>query len=254
MQYKKSLLSCIIFSWIILEGCKTQPITISENQVQSFISAGSNARIFIDSSSQSVNVGRTGGPNVYDFSNLPFYLEGSDTVFSVTEIPQLASRFSPNAIALKEPGLTAIDYPVFSFSNQKLYTEGRGRISQDTAEWYQHDIPADEFLRFPVRYNNQFSTNTQVVDTTYVNGISTNTSPDTLSKTVYVDGYGTLHLPGGLSYDCLRLRTVASQDYKTFQFWTRDGAIVLVNSYTSQPDTGMVQSGYIIYLSYQQGN
>jgi hypothetical protein len=109
--------------------------------------------------------------------------------------------------------------------------------------------------RVTVRYNNQFSmTNIQVVDTTYVNGLPTNTSSDTLSTTVYVDGYGTLHLPGGLSFDCLRLRTVASQNYKTFQFWTREGAIVLVNSDTSQPDTGMVQPGYIIYLSYQKGN
>lgn len=257
MQYTKSLLPLVLISWIIIEGCKTKPITISESHIQAVFSDGSNIRIYVDSSSQPVNIGRTGGPNVYDFRNLPFYLEGSDTVFSVTEIPQLAARFSSNAVALKEPGLTAIEYPVTSFSNQKFYSEGRGRISLDTTEWYQHNMPFDEFLRFPVRFKTQFNVkNTVVIDITYVNGIASKTSSDTTSKTVYVDGYGTLLLPGGLAYDCLRLRTVLSspQTYKSFQFWTREGAIVLVNSDKSQPDTGMVLSGYIIYLSYQKGN
>ncbi len=199
MRYLKSLSRFLLISWIILEGCTTKAITISENHIKAIFSDGSNIRIFIDSSSQPVNIGKTGGPNVYDFRKRPFYLEGSDMVFSVTKIPQLATRFPSNSLTLKEPGVTAIDYPVFSISNQKYYSEGRDRISFDTTEWYQHNLPPDEFLRFPVRFNTQFEiTNIVVVDTSYVKGKAVHTSTDTISKTVYVDGFGTLMLPGGI--------------------------------------------------------
>jgi len=256
MRHKKSLLPLALISWIIIVGCKAPPITISQDQIEAVFSPGTTIRLFMDSTSQPVNVGRTGGPNVYDFSNLPFYQYDSCSVFSVTQIPQLASRFPSNAVTSNEEGNTV--YPVFSFSNHKFYREGRGRISSDTTEWYQHFIPAAEWLRFPVTFNTQFSTtNTVVVDTTYVKGIPTNTSSDTSSAgTEYVDGYGRLLLPGGLAFECLRIRGVASfpKTSKVFQFWTREGAAVLIESDNSQPDTGVVKREYVIYFSPQTRN
>lgn len=251
MQYAKSLLAPVLIFWIVLEGCKPQAITISESHVQAVFSDGSNIRVFEDSSMQPVNVGKTGGHNVYDFSKRPFYVAGTGTVYSVTKIPQLASRFPSNAVALKE----GTEYPVFSFSNQTFYEEGRGNIYSDTTESYEHNVPADELLRFPAKLNKEFSVKDIVVrDTTYVNGLPTNSRSRPVSKTVSVDGSGKLLLPGGLSYECLRVRTVYSgpQDYKLFQYWTREGAIIHVISQASQPDTGILKSGYVIYLSHQK--
>ncbi len=256
MQYTKSLLAVVLISWIFFESCKPQPITISESQVQAVFSDGSNIRVFEDSSMHPVNIGKTGGHNVYDFSKRPFYLAGSGTVYSVTKIPQLASRFPSNAVALKE-GTVVIDYPVFSFSNQKFYEEGRGSKHSDTTESYEHNIPADELVRLPIKFNTEFNVKDMVVvDTAYVNGLPTKSSSHSASKTVSVDGFGKLLLPGGLSYECLRVRTVISgpQHYKLFQYWTREGAIIHVISDPSQPDTGVLQSGYVIYLSHQKRN
>ena len=250
MQHKKFLLPLALTSWIIIEGCKAQPITITQGQIESVFTPGRTARLFWDSTSQPVNVGRTGGPNVYDFSTLPFVMYDSSEIFSVSQIPQLAPRYPSHAVAAREEGGTV--YPVFSFSNNKFYREGRGRITSDTTEWYQHIFPADEFLRFPVTFNSRFSvTNIVVVDTTYVNGIPTKTSSDTSSHTDYVDGYGTLLLPGGLTLECLRIRGEASspKTSKTFQFWTREGAVVLIESDNSQPDTGLVKREFVIYFS-----
>ncbi|MBI4546697.1 MAG: hypothetical protein HY707_01850 [Ignavibacteriae bacterium] len=255
MQHKKTFLLLVLISWIIIEGCKAPPITITQSQIEAVFTPGRTMRLFWDSTSQPVNVGRTGGPNVYDFSTLPFVMYDSSEMFSVSQIPQLAPRYPSNAVAASEEGGTV--YPVFSFSNNKFYREGRARLSSATTEWYQHIIPADEWLRFPVTFNTQFSqTNTVVVDTTYVNGIPTKTSADTGSGTKYVDGYGTLLLPGGLAFKCLRMRLVASfpKTYKSFQFWTREGAVVLIDSETSQPDTGVVRREYVIYFSPQTRN
>ena len=255
MQHKKFLSPLALISWIMIEGCKESPITISQDQIESVFSPGRTMQLFWDSTSQPVNVGRTGGPNVYDFSTLPFVMYDSSEMVSVSQISQLANRYPSNAVAAKEEG--GIVYPVFSFSNNKFYREGRGRIFSDTTEWYQHIIPAEEWLRFPVTFNTQFSTtNTVVVDTTYVNGIPTNTSSDTSSHTDYVDGYGTLLLPGGLAFKCLRIRRVASfpKTSKIFQYWTREGPVILIESDNSQPDTGVVKREYVIYFSPQTRN
>lgn len=255
MYHKKSLLLIALILWIIIEGCKARPINITQSQIEAVFTPGRTMQLFWDSTSQPVNVGKTGGPNVYDFSKLPFVMYDSSEILSVSKIPQLAQRFPSNAVAAREEGGTV--YPVFSFSNNTFYREGRGRIFSDTTEWYQHFIPAAEWLRFPVTFNTQFSvTNTVVVDTTYVNGIPTNTSSDTSSHAEYVDGYGTLLLPGGLAFECLRIRGVASfpKTSKTFQFWTREGAVVLIESDNSQSDTGVVKREYVIYFSPQTRN
>ena len=256
MQRKKTFLLLAMISWIIIEGCKAPPITITQSQIEAVFTPGRTMRLYWDSTSQPVNVGRTGGPNVYDFSTLPFVMYDSSEMFSVSQIPQLAPRYPSNAVAASEEGGTV--YPVFSFSNNKFYREGRGKILSATKEWYQHIIPAAEFLRFPVTFDARYSIPITVSgDTTYVNGIPTETSSDTSSHTTtYVDGYGTMLLPGGLTFECLRVRIVTSSPKtgKEFHFWTREGAVILINSDTSQPDTGVVQRDYVIYFSPQIRN
>jgi hypothetical protein len=204
-----------------------------------------------DSSGRPVNVGATGGPNTYDFRELDFHQYDSVTMLAVSQVPQVASRFPVDGITSNEEGSTV--YPVFSFSDHRFLRHGRARFS-GTEEWYQHMVPPEEWLRFPITFNTQFTTtNTVVVDTTYVNGLPAKTSADTNSLTAYVDGYGTLLLPGGLALKCLRLRLVAShpKTSKEFQYWTREGPVVLIDSDQSQPDTGVVKRGYVIYFSPQ---
>jgi hypothetical protein len=222
--------------------------------MEAVFATGRTFRLFMDSTSLPVDVGSTGGPNTYDFRDLSFVPYDSVTMLAVAGIPELARRFPPNAVTFNEEGSTV--YPVFSFLNHAFNRDGRARIVADT-EWYQHIIPADDWLRLPVTFNTQSSQrSTVVVDTTYVNGIPIQTSADTSSATRYIDGYGTLLLPGGLAFQCLRMRIVASppKTSKDFHFWTREGAVILIGSDTSQPDTGVVERGYVIYFSPQAPN
>lgn len=249
---KKSLWLLAIISGLVVEGCRAPPITISQRDAEAVFSVGRAFHLLWDSTSHPVDVGGTGGPNVYDFRNLTFVRYDSVTVLSVGQIPQLATRFPSNAVTFNEEGNTL--YPVFSFLNDGFNRHGRARFVSATTEWYQHISPADQWLRFPVTFNTQFSqTNTVVVDTTYVNGTPTKTSADTSSNTAYVDGYGTLLLPGGLAFQCLRIRLVSAspKTSKEFHYWTREGAVILIDSDQSQPDTGVVKRGYAIYFSPQ---
>ncbi|MGE5107870.1 MAG: hypothetical protein ACM3H8_10020 [Sphingobacteriales bacterium] len=56
MKYKKSLLPLAFISCIITEGCKEQPITISQSQIEAVFTPGRTMRLFWDSTSQPVNV------------------------------------------------------------------------------------------------------------------------------------------------------------------------------------------------------
>lgn len=251
MRHSRAVVVLTMMSLTIIAGCKAPPITVSESDVRAVFSPGTFVRMLWDSTSRPVNVGATGGPNTYDFRDLDFHLYDSATVLAVTQIPQLASRFPADAVTSNEEGNTV--YPVFSFSNHTFLRHGRARLL-GTTEWYQHIIPPQEWLRFPVTFNTQFTTtNTVVVDTTYVNGLPTKTSADTSSHTAYVDGYGTLLLPGGLALKCLRLHFVTSppKTSKGFQYWTREGVVILIDSDKSQPDTGVIKRGYVIYFSPQ---
>jgi hypothetical protein len=255
MRHKKARVMLTMMTWMLVAGCNAPPIIVAESDMQAVFSPGTTVRLFWDTTSRPVNVGAMGGPNTYDFSDLDFHQYDSVSVLAVTQIPQLASRFPATAVAFNEEENTV--YPVFSFSNHSFYRHGRARISSATTEWYQHITPPEEWLRFPVTVNTQFtSATTVVVETTYENGIPTKTSSDTSSNTNYVDGYGTLLLPGGLALKCLRLRIVASppKTSKEFQYWTREGVVVLINSDKSQPDTGVIERGYVIHFSPQTAN
>jgi len=254
MNVKEAPALLTVMSWMIITGCTTPPITISENDVRAVFTPGTTVRMLWDSTSLPVNVGATGGPNTYDFKELDFRLYDSVSVLAVTQIPQLASRFPADAVTSNEEGNTV--YPVLSFSNRTFLRHGRARLL-DTTEWYQRIIPPDEYLRLPVTFNTQFTTQKTVfVDTTYVNGLPTKTSADTSSHTTYVDGYGTLLLPGGAALKCLRLRVVASPPgtSKEFHYWTREGTVILIDSDQTQPDTGVIKRGYVIYFSPQTAN
>lgn len=181
MAHTKGPAVLIVTSLIISAGCSAPPITISESEIRAVFTPGTSVRLLWDSAGRPVNVGATGGPNVYDFRDLEFRLYDSVSMLAATSVPQLATRFPVDAVTSNEEGNTV--YPVFSFSNHRLLRHGRARLS-GIAEWYQRILPPEEWLRFPMTYKTRFTTaNTVVVDTTYVDGLPTETAADSGSKT-----------------------------------------------------------------------
>jgi len=251
MRHQTAPVVLTAMSWMIIAGCSASPITISETDIRAVFTPGTSVRLLWDTTSRPVNVGATGGPNTYDFRALDFHQYDSVTMLAVSQVPQLAAHFPVDGITSNEEGSTV--YPVFSFSDHRFLRHGRARLT-GTTEWYQHIVPPEEWLRFPLTFSTQFATaTTVVVDTTYVDGLPTQTSADTGSATASVDGYGMLLLPGGLALRCLRLRLVTSppKTSQMFQYWTREGPVVLVDSDQSQPDSGVIKRGYVIYFSPQ---
>ncbi len=244
MKNKKILIAFATSVWTLANLSFAQ-ITITQSQVEAILSVGKTVKFYSDTTSKTVNVGRTGGPNIYDFRNLPFYFVIQSTVVSVSQISQLAPRYPSNAITFNISGRSGeFEYPVLSFANQQSLNHGEAKIFSQTTERYKHNTPAEIFLSFPVTFNTQFSQTLTDAETTYTNGVPTSTSSGSVSPTTYVDGYGTLLLPGGLSFNCLRVRSVEAlpSSGKEFRFFTQEGAILIIDSFNTQPDTGFVQT------------
>ena len=92
----------------------------------------------------------------------------------------------------------------------------------------------------PFTFNSQWSdTYTQTIS---VNGTPINSSSVTIST--LVDAYGTMTIPGGASYEALRIReelTISGMTSVNFSFISKNGAQVNVNAVSSNPpNSGMI--------------
>ncbi len=138
MQFKTNYFSLVVIAWTLANQSSAQ-ITVTQNQFQAIFSAGKTIRFYTDTTSKTVNVGRIGGPNIYDLHNLPFFFAERETVFSVSQIPKLAARYSLTSLAIKKSdGSGGFEYPVFSFSNQNWLYEGKAQIFSPTSERYRY--------------------------------------------------------------------------------------------------------------------
>ena len=218
-------------------------ITIQKSDVQQTFTPGAVLQFHSDTS-QYVNVGKTGGPNVYDFSSLSFPDTMTLTLYSSSQIPQLAARFSAASFVWGSSPEKIPNSPVFFFTDSSFIQLANATVFPDSQE-YRYDTPYEEILRFPAVYDRQWSTSPggAGVDTTYVNNVETRVTTGWNSAQNYIiDGYGTLIVQGH-SYDCLRLKSVEveSYTYKGFNYFTKGGISVLVSSTKDQNDTGVVK-------------
>ncbi len=225
-------------------------ITIQETDVQQIFDPGATITILSDTS-QYINVGKTGGPNVYDFSSLTFPDSAAYTLYPSSQIPQLAARFNPSSLVWGASPQNIDNSHVFFFTDTSFVELAQVFISPDS-QTYLYDSPNREILRLPTTYNLQWATTDggAGVETTYVNE-----KVDTVlmvmgwngARSYNVDGYGTL-MVGGKSFQCLRVNQIESASDKSFNYFTKEG-LFTVDTYTNQNDTGVVEVSGATFIS-----
>jgi hypothetical protein len=224
--------------------------TITQQQVEAVFSPGRSVRIYQDTSSKVVNVGLTGGPHVYDFSTLPFFFAGRESVLAVSQIPQLVSRYgTATAVLRTQEGSGGFIYNPMQIDAQGWRNLGEAHIGTGLAERYRHYAPFEFDAHFPITFGHTTTQTFSTIETTYVSGGSPTMSSTVLAESLIVDGYGTLLLPG-LSLNCLRVRKKEYQNgtYHGFHFMTSNGASLVVSSRNHQPGTGNIQVEGVLYV------
>jgi hypothetical protein len=238
-------------SMIFFQPFTYPQITISQTELMKIFTPG-NLIYYYHAGSGSVNIGKMNGPNIYDFSNMNFQDTLIITNYEVSQIPTLAERFPANTTTIGESPQNIVENPVFLQRNDSLYSTGEATIESEYR--FAHYDPYELFAKFPIEFNppaSNFSQWISVIDTTYdlswqVQSIDNHNN----LVDVWIDGYGTLLLPG-LSLECLRMKRAYSWfNNKSFLYLTREGLMLIVDDVTgNSPDSGYVNGYYYVLKS-----
>jgi hypothetical protein len=227
-----------IFFFLTIASCTSfAQITITSSDVLDMFAAGKTISSHEDTLISSIDIGSPGGGNNWDFTMLKsHYTLTSEGVNPATT--SYINDFSGANICTYN-----LDYfegelaEVWNYSAINTNWDNLGSaitINSQPGNVIQikNNPPARETL-FPFTYNSSNSSN--YTQTTEFNG--TVISSSNVSTTALVDAYGTMTLPGGASFDALRIRiseTNGADVYLDYIFFSKSGAIV--NIYTSNPN------------------
>jgi len=215
-------------------------ITVSQNQLQSVFVIGDSLNALY-SNDTTMDIGQTGGPNIYDlrplhFTNLKFSIEVGSM------IPIVAPYF-PNDTIFANP----LTYNALSFSGNEMIAPGHINVLNDTTYKVNFKVPGEVLFDFPVAYNKSWNYSYTNYDTTYLNGKPISATEGGDSRKTIVDGYGTLILPNGDSLACLRLfqgpangNSDNNDSAFTFNYLTQTGTFVIIDAPGNQPTIGKV--------------
>jgi len=218
-------------------------ITITSGDVANMFAVGNSATIHEDTLQSSVDIGSPGGGNNWDFttlqSNLMVTLESIDPATS----PYINDFPTANICnySLSNIGGNVSEIWTYSKLNGQFDVLGNA-IESSALPGFVTQIKYDPYRR---QYEHPFTINSQWSDTytqtILINGTPVNSS--SVSISTVVDAYGTMTIPGGASYEALRIReelTIVGITSTNYSFITKSGAQVNVNAVDANPPSSGV--------------
>ncbi len=245
--YAIRLMALGFLSFSFFPGIRaTAQIVITQSDMRPSWTAGAQMEIHLGSGI--VNVGLSGGPNIYDFTGLTIPIQATNTIWRISDIPLLVGHYPDSAVVPSLSSQTVTNTAVFLFTQAALLDLGSVSVSASSdTQRYDHNVPPGVGFDLPLSFGKSWSGTNTNYDTTYVSGIPMKTEVSSRSGSLLVDGFGTLRIPGR-ELQCLRLKglNIIGQT-KRFWFLTREGIGVYVQTNTGQPDTGNIIANQYLY-------
>ena len=215
-------------------------IIIQKTDIQQTFAPNALIKLYSDTS-RYVNVGKTGGPNVYDFSSLSFPDSVTYTLYPSSKIPQLVPRFNSSSLVWGTSTQNISGSPVFYVTDTSFFQLANVSVYADSQVYSYEYIP---LVQLPTSYNLQWDRPGKQAgesDSTFVNNVLINNfTRSTSPKDYAVDGYGTL-MAKGRSVQCLRVREIdPDTTYIGYSYYTKAGVVIFIDSYQNSTDTGVV--------------
>jgi hypothetical protein len=237
----------LLLSLVLLSTSNAQ-ITIPPSGFSNLLTAGTSFYMYqSDSLPKTVNIGKKGGPNVFDLNGYTFQTTNLANVHSVGSIPTLAARYPAKAVTIGGSPQQIENSPVFLLGTDTMFVIGEASLTP--LRKFRHIRPYEVMAVFPVTYGVSRTYTHMHYDTTYLaSGSVLSVNSFSGSDSVSVDGYGTLKVLGR-QFECLRVR---SNHYtfsdKEFMFMTREGVFLDITTLSTQKDTGVVQPESVMLL------
>jgi len=255
---KKSFLYCFIAIALIVFWCLpvNAQITLTSSNVGSFFSVGTTMTGISDTVTKSVNIGTTGATS-WNFSTLNASIISKTTCVLANSTPYYS--FFPNASVAQQIPITnsygsTTMYAYYSIGTNLLY-EGAyasGAYSTGTFTTKIKNLPEEITYHLPITYGTTWTSN--YADSTITTiSMPPYSLPPTVSVINYVvqytaDAYGSMTLPGGETYQALRIkvdrRSYQKNSYSrtvSYTYLTTNGTSVTVTAAdTMQSNTGTI--------------
>ena len=200
-----------------------------------------------------IDIGKTGGPNIYDFSNLDVNLGISVAVIPVSSIPLPNLPFPPNLTALVFSDIFGTEYNIFDIQPLQWLQPGFAGVESGGTTFLEILDPPHLFQQLPTTFGMEWSDSGQLVESLFVEGVLIGVETGQYLGEGTADGFGILLLPGGLSYPCLRIvHDIRNplESFRQFRYETKSGVILLVGVPLTNmtPDSGTVMFEEILLL------
>lgn len=207
---KKSVV--LLFCFLFLTGYTAlAQITITVNDLQSYVNLGNIVSAIDDTSTTSLNIGNTGATS-WDFSGLSY-----DRVYTLTSVAPsgtpLGGHFPSATVSFYDTtnveGYELQSWIYMGINNGLLNygSVGQGSVSGFQITSISHNNPAAKNLVLPLTMNTNWSEDYVKTDTTTISPLPPSYSTTNFHDENIVDAYGNMTLPGGGVVPALRLRT-----------------------------------------------
>jgi hypothetical protein len=224
-------------------------ITITNSDFSNIFTVGNEITVRENTGGGIVDIGEPGGENEWDFSWFQGNLEMDISVINPATSPYINEFPDANVATYSLGDFEGDEGEIWSYFNLNGVLGNFGSAITLTAQ--PGDLftikynPARIEAEFPLTFNSSWSES--YTQTLYFNGTPFLSS--SVSINVIVDAYGIMTLPGGATFEALRIResmTVDGQTTVSYTFLSKSGAQVTLNAAASNPPT----SGEIAVESY----
>jgi hypothetical protein len=217
-------------------------ITITSADINNVFAIGNSATIH-SYEGTTFNIGSTDGGNNWDFTGL----QSSET-FNLLSVnpagtPHIGEFPGANIATYSQEVYSGFPAEVWSYLSVNGTLSNMGQAI--TSSSLPGDLitiknnPASIEIQLPMTYNTSWTQS--YTSTQYYNG--TPLSSINVSTNIVVDAYGTMTLPGGASFEALRIResvTASGSTSVSYSFLAKNGANVTVSATDPNPPTSGV--------------
>jgi hypothetical protein len=219
-------------------------ITINSSDVAAMFAVGNTATIHEDTLQSMVDIGSPGGGNNWNFTNLQSNLMVTLESINPATSPYINDFPTANICNYSSSTIGGSLSEIWTYSklNGQFDVLGNAAVS-GALPGFVTTISYDPYRR---QYEHPLTINSQWSDT-YTQTISVNGTPinsSSVSISTIVDAYGTMTIPGGASYEALRIReelSISGMTSVSYSFLSKNGAQVNVNAVSSNPpNSGMI--------------
>jgi hypothetical protein len=247
---------CVVVGMV---SAATAQITITKADVQDRLSPGRSIAVKADTLTKSLNIGSPGASS-YDFSGLLSHTSTPLNSVNVALTPYVvhfpgATHAVQTNVTLM--GIAATVYVYFVLGDNLLNPGtwgGPNPVPGFTVEGSILNSPSDVFYALPSTYGTTWSSKYTETTTIMLNGTPTSTPTAVTHDISYeVDGYGPLKIPGGSTYDALRIKKIDRRSNGTilgYLWLAKNAASVQVTAAdTTQPTSGTIAVGAVSWNS-----